>query len=202
MVGGGAVALGGMAGPLVTVTGAQAQAYDWEITPFDMTLGDENAPITMIEYASLTCPHCATFHNTTLPSLKTDFIDTGEVFFVYRDFPLDRVALAASMIARCIGGSAYFPALNALFAQQSTWASANNPLDAMFQVVQPVGMTRDDFDACLTDRDLAESIVEVYREGIQRYNVQATPSFLVDGEMHSGAQPLSYWREVFNDSQT
>src|SRR5947209_14674871 len=104
----------------------------------EMALGDPQAPITVIEYASMTCPHCAHFHLTTFPELKKRYIDTGKVRFVFREFPLDPVATGAFMLARCAGNDRYFALLDLLFHEQRQWA-VNNPLPPLFNVVKQAG---------------------------------------------------------------
>ncbi|MEQ9814149.1 MAG: DsbA family protein [Azospirillaceae bacterium] len=194
---GGAAGIGaiGLGGPRLARL-AHAQDLDVEIGEDEFVLGDPDAPVTMVEYASFTCPHCAAFHNDVLPEFKTRFIDTGEVRMVFRDFPLDGLALRASMMAECIGGDSYFNVVGALFETQAQWARAQDPLAALGNIGTIAGLSQADFDACMNDIALAESIVEERQEGIDRYNVQATPSFIVNGEMHAGNRPIEYWQEL------
>lgn len=148
----------------------------------DRVLGKADAPVTIIEYASLTCPHCKDFHLNTLPKLKTAYIDTGKVKLIYRDFPLDGRALLASMVARCAPKDRYFAFLDALFRGQETWARAQDPIQALGQIARVGGMTQADYDACIKNEALFEAIKKQATDGEARYKVESTPTFIINGK--------------------
>ena len=130
----------------------------------DMALGDEKAPVTIIEYASMTCPHCAQFHATTYPELKKRYIDTGKVRFIFREFPLDQLALAAFLLARCAGPDKYFPMIETLFQLQKEWV-IQKPLGPLLAIAKQAGMSEQAFNECLQDKKLIDGIEEVRQQG-------------------------------------
>ncbi len=151
----------------------------------EMVLGDEKAPVTIIEYASMTCPHCATFHETTYPELKKRYIDTGKVRFIFREFPLDQLALAAFMLARCAGKDKYFPMIETLFAQQKGWV-VPRPVAPLMAIAKQAGITEQAFEACLANQQVQDGIVAVRERAARNFNVQSTPSFFINGKLHRG----------------
>ena len=148
-------------------------------------LGDEAAPVTIVEYASYTCPHCAAFHEETLPTLKADYIDTGKAKFVFREFPLDQGALTASVLAQC-AGDRYFQFSDAFFSTQDEWARASDPTAALRNMARLGGLAPDRIDACLSDEGMAEAVLQMRLDAQQQHGVDSTPSFLIDGEMFRG----------------
>src|SRR5262245_46064913 len=154
------VALGNFANTAFVVP-ASAQALLNETGPLgDMALGDEKAPVTIIEYASMTCPHCAAFHATTYPELKKRYIHTGKVRFIFREFPLDQLALAAFLIARCAGPDKYFPMIDTLFQQQKEWL-VQKPLAPLLAIAKQAGMSEQAFNECLQNQKLIDGIEDV-----------------------------------------
>jgi protein-disulfide isomerase len=151
----------------------------------DLVQGKADAPITIIEYASMTCPHCAAFHKTTYPALKTKYIDTGKVRFIFREFPLDEVALAASMLARCAGGDKSMAMIDVLFNSQETWA-IRQPIPPLLQIAKQAGFTQSTFDACLKDTKLYENIVAVRERASKEFKVESTPTLFINGKMQKG----------------
>ena len=149
-------------------------------------LGSPDAPVEVIEYASLTCHHCASFHNEVLPQVKKEFIDTGKVRLVYRDFPLDRVGLEAATMARCLPPERYFPVLSLLFAKQDDWSHANDPIEPLARIGALAGLSRQAYDACRADKALQDSIVQSRFEGEQKHGVDSTPSFVIGGKTLKG----------------
>lgn len=145
-------------------------------------LGDPAAPVTIIEYASLTCPHCAAFHRETLPVLKERYIDTGKARLVFRDFPLDRAALAAAALAHCAGDARYFKFLDAMFANQQSWARASDPVAALRQLTRLGGLSDAEAEACLADQGLQDAILQTRLDGEREFGVNSTPTILVNGE--------------------
>jgi protein-disulfide isomerase len=153
----------------------------------EKTMGLAGAPITIIDYSSLTCPHCATFHLATLPQLKRSYIDTGQVKYVYRDFPVPgasttAAATAAAALARCAGNARYFEALDLLYGAQATWTGSSNPTAAMKQALAPVGMPSDKMDACLASTALQDAINRQKNEGQSTHGVTGTPTVVVNGQ--------------------
>lgn len=149
-------------------------------------LGKDDAKVTIVEYASMTCPHCAHFHETTLPALKTKYIDTGKARLIFREFPFDPRAEAGFMLARCAGDN-YFPMVDVLFKQQQTWAVAENVKDAMFQLSKLAGFTQESFNACLTDQKLLDQVRSVQKRGADEFKVDSTPTFFINGQTYKGA---------------
>lgn len=149
-------------------------------------LGKDDAKVTIVEYASMTCPHCAHFHETTLPELKTKYIDTGKVRLIFREFPFDPRAEAGFMLARCAGDN-YFPMVDVLFKQQQNWAVAENVKDAMFQLSKLAGFTQESFNACLTDQKLLDQVRSVQKRGADEFKVDSTPTFFINGQTYKGA---------------
>ena len=161
----------------------------------EKTLGDPNAPVTVIEYASLTCSHCGNFHRTTFGALKEKYIDTGKVYFVLREFPLDQLALAAAMVARCAPEEDYFTVVDRMFTDQDRWAYVEQPGAALLELVKPHGFSEERFRACLTDEKLLEGIVAVAKRG-DDLGVTGTPAFFVNGEKHGGEMTIEQFDAV------
>ncbi|SJZ71003.1 DsbA family protein [Consotaella salsifontis] len=154
----------------------------------DIVLGKEDAPVTIVEYASLTCSHCADFHKETLPVVMKNYVDTGKVKFILREFPFDPRSLAAFMIARCAPDGRRTAMTDVLFDQQNTWATAQNASEALLQLAKLAGFTQESFKACLTDKDLQQKVMQVQKAG-EAFGVNATPTFFVNGDMYPGAFP-------------
>lgn len=153
----------------------------------DLVLGKADAPVTVIEYASFTCPHCAAFHAETYPKLKDSYIKDGKVKFIFRDFPLDEPALRASMLARCAGADRFYSFVEILFSQQLNWARASDPVQALGQLAKLGGIGEAEFRACMTNKQLEEAVLKNRLQGANEYKVNSTPSFLIDGQLQSGA---------------
>ena len=148
----------------------------------DFSAGAADAKVTIIEYASMTCPHCAKFHKEVYPGLKSKYIDTGKVRFIFRDFPLNPRAFGGSMLARCIGGDKGLALLETLFDKQADWAFVEaNPKQALFDVVKQAGFTQESFEKCLTDQKLFENLTAMQRRGSEVHKVTSTPTFFVNG---------------------
>lgn len=160
----------------------------------DLVQGKADAPVTVIEYASMTCPHCANFHKTTYQALKTKYIDTGKVRFIFREFPLDEVAVAASMLARCAGKDDSGKALaliDVLFASQDRWAGPRiNPVPVLQQISRQAGITEKQFDECLKDQTLYNNIMAMRERGSKEYKVESTPTLFVNGKMQKGGATI------------
>jgi len=152
----------------------------------DMVLGKADAPVTIVEYASMTCPHCAHFHATTLPELKKKYIDTGKARLIFREFPFDPRAEAGFMLARCSKDN-YYPMIDVLFQQQQSWAAVQNSKDALLQIARLAGFTQETFEACLTDQKLLDDIRSVRSRGSDEFKVDSTPTFFINGNQYKGA---------------
>jgi protein-disulfide isomerase len=157
--------------------------------PTDHVLGDSKAPVTIIEYASLTCPHCAAFDVLTLPELKKKWIDTGKVKLVYRDFPLDQNAAKAAQIAECAGNDRYFAVLDLMFRSQAQWAPAADPVAEVGKTVRIAGMNDSDVKACLANDKIADAVVADFRGG-ESIGVNSTPTLFINGELYRGSRTI------------
>jgi protein-disulfide isomerase len=162
----------------------------------EKVLGDPNAKVTIIEFASLSCPHCAEFHKTRFAWLKTNFIDTGEVKFIFRDFPLNRPALLGSMVAHCAKPTKYFAYLSLLFERQEYWAFSEPVETQLAKLAQVSGMGQERLTACLQDEKLAEQIIKSRLDSQNVYNIESTPSFLVGDELIVGVPSEDRLREL------
>ena len=160
----------------------------------DMAIGEANAPVTIVEYMSTTCPHCAAFHNNTFDAIKTKYVDSGKVRFVLREFPFDPRAAAAFMLARCnpqdttklTEAGQYFPMISMLMKQQEVWAAAQDGREALLQMSKLAGFTQESFQACLTNQKLLDDVNAVREHGAKEFGVAATPTFLINGKRYSG----------------
>jgi len=178
---------------------ASAEILSTEEALSERVIGDPAAPITIIEYASLTCPHCATFHAESLPQLKKDWIETGKAKLIYRDYPLDKYAATGAMIARCAPKDKYFIFLNAFYAQQNNWSRAQDPVKVLTQLAGLGGMSKDDVDACLANEALQDGILQMRLEGQMEYGVDSTPSFVVNGKKVTNL-PYDEFSEILEDA--
>ena len=152
----------------------------------EKVLGSSDAPVTVIEYASLTCPHCGHFHNGILPELKKEFVDSGKVRFIYRDFPLDHFALRAAMLARCNSHRDYFAFLDVLYKDQQRWITAQDPLVALLRLARLAGINGEDFKQCVGNKGLEDAILQQRLQAAKKYRLQATPSFIINEELYTG----------------
>jgi protein-disulfide isomerase len=164
----------------------------------DIVLGEEDAPVTVIEYASMTCPHCASFHQTTFKELKAEYIDTGKVKFVLREFPFDPLAAAVFMLARCSGEERYYDVVDLFFETQDQWAVREGALGEIRKIAKQAGFTNAQFETCLKDQELLDGINAVKQHGYEEFNVTATPTILIDGEKLEGARNMSAFREIID----
>lgn len=164
----------------------------FELGPRDVVMGSNDAPITIIEYASMTCPHCAHVHETVLPQVKQNYIDKGLVRFVFREFPLDQLALAASVLTRCVPKESYHPFLSTLFAQQRNWATAQDVRGALKEVSARAGLNDAAFEACLQNKAEAEAVLKSRDDGLKNYCIGGTPTTLMNGRVLSGPDSQDY----------
>lgn len=153
----------------------------------DKVLGSDDAEHTIVEYASMTCPHCRAFHENTYPELKEKYIDTGKVKFIFREFPIDTAAMAASMLARCAPENVYFEVIDLLFEKFDDWTEKDDKYTPLLDLARQIGLSQDKFDACLSDQDLSSGIKEIKDRAAEDFEVRSTPSLFINGELRRGA---------------
>lgn len=177
-----------------------ARADAESVDELDRILGAEAAPVTIIEYSSLTCPHCARFHKDTLPQLKKDWIDSGKARLVFRHFPLDGLALRAAAVSNCLQGERHFTFLEALFRSQDRWARSRDPIKALGAIAGVAGLDEATFQHCVEDEDEMNRILARARAGAEAFDVQSTPTFVVNGRKVTGAVTIEDFEKVLNDA--
>jgi protein-disulfide isomerase len=151
-----------------------------------MFIGKADAKVTIVEYMSMTCPHCARFSNDVFPKIKEKYVDTGKVKFILREFPLDTPAAAAIMLARCAPQGEYFPMVEALFKSQGTWAVSNDIRAALLQMAKLAGFTQESFNACLTNQKLLDDVNATREKASKDFGVDSTPTFFIGGKRYAG----------------
>jgi len=163
--------------------------YSNKVVP--MFIGDKEAPVTIIEYASFTCPHCATFHTEILPKLKTDYIKTGKVLLEYREVYFDGPGLWAGLLARCQGNEKYFPMIDLIYRKQKDWAKGNRDeiINGLLSVGRQSGLTDEKSRVCMENGEMAEELIEIFKINTTEDNISSTPSFVINGELK---QNMSY----------
>ena len=166
-----------------------------EILPTDRIHGQANAPVTIFEYASMTCPHCARFQRQVMPKLVHDYVDTGKVKIIFRDFPLDGAARLASALARCVPEDKYYSFLDLLFLNQDKWlADLNNDqhlsidevIEGLVQMGRFAGFDREKVESCVSDQSTLAYIDQTQAEAEAKYGINGTPAFIINGELHNG----------------
>lgn len=164
--------------------------------PSDVVMGSPEAQVTIIEYASLTCPHCAAFHNGTLPAIKEQFVDKGTVKLLFRDFPFDGLALRAAMLPHCVGPERYYGLLGTLFARQEQWRSNPDPLNALAAIARQAGMDDEAFKACLANKAIEDKVLQSRLEGEKTLGVNSTPTLFINGQKYNGVLTIEQMRGV------
>ncbi len=177
-----------------------ARAEELKLFPDDRVLGESDAPVTIIEYSSLTCPHCAAFHQDTLPQIRETWIAEGKAKLVYRHFPLDGLALRAAAVANCIEGERYFSFLDILFKSQRRWAKASDPIKALGQMARLAGLSKDKFETCVSDKAEMDRILARRQDGSQTYGVQSTPTLIINGQKVEGARSFKYLSTIIENA--
>lgn len=172
----------------------------FKISPNDMVVGDKNAKVTVIEYASLTCSHCADFHKNTYPEIKAKYIDTGKIKFVNRPFPLDEQSLRAAMLATCAGKEKFHKFIDVMFSTQANWAYNKNYLEVLANIGKLGGLTGADFDKCMADKTLEDRIMLEKLNASKVLAVRATPSFFINGQPYKGAHNFEYFSKVLDEA--
>ena len=171
-----------------------------DIKEDDLVIGDKNAPITIIEYASLSCSHCANFHKNTLPDIKKEYVDTGKVRFVFRNFPYDPPSLIGSVILKCVPKDVRYDYMNVLFMLRKNWVISDNAKSTqeLYKIMQSGGMSKEDFDNCLKRDDLANQIIKGRIDVQNEFNIQSTPSFLINGNLEQGNKSVKEFRQIID----
>lgn len=167
-----------------------AQEISVEQALQDRILGDPGAPIAIVEYASFTCPQCARFHLETMPELKKVWIDTGKAKLIYRDFPLDKRAAAASVVARCAPPERYFEIVDALYEQQDSWARAADSASSQAAVSRLTGLSSSEIEKCLGNQPLVDGVLKMRLDAQQTLGIKGTPTFIIQGKLVRGAVPF------------
>ena len=159
-------------------------------------VGDENAPVTIIEYASMTCPHCRAFHKDVYPTIKEKYIDTGKAKLYFRGFPFDPAAAAATMLAEC-SGDKYFSMIDILYDKQATW-SRGKVVDELFKISKLAGFTQESFNACLKNQELLDNVLAIQKKAADDYGVNSTPTFFINGTKYSGNMSAEAMGEIID----
>jgi protein-disulfide isomerase len=160
-------------------------------------IGNADAPVTIVEYFSLGCPHCKNFHETILPQLKTDYLDTGKARLVLRDFPLDGVSYAAALLTRCVNDLAYFAMVDTLFKQQETW-HVQNGVTQIAEIAKSAGLDQAAFDACLNNQAVKDKVVAMQKGGADTFKVEATPTFFINDRKLSGVSEYKAFKATID----
>ncbi len=160
--------------------------------------GKEDAPVTIIEYASTTCGHCAQFALNTFPKLKAEYIDTGKVRFILREFPLDPLSAAGFMIARCAGDDKFFPVVDLLFKEQKQWAYADKPVEGLQNLVKQIGFSQQSFEQCLSNQEILDGVNWVRSRAAEKFGVNSTPTFFINGKIQRGAVSFEEFKKIID----
>lgn len=191
--------LGALAGGILAVAypiltaGAETIPSLYDAMPLDdEIMGDVNAPVTLLEYASMICPHCKSFHERIMPAIKEKYIDTGKVKYIVRPFPFngDRLGEAAFMLAKCAPNNNYYPMLDALFTHQQNWTSGNDPVAELKRISKLAGLSEAEFDSCLKNRDLYHNMIKGRDIAVRKHNVRSTPTVFVGNERFTGSHSV------------
>ncbi|MCG8508832.1 MAG: DsbA family protein [Rhodospirillales bacterium] len=184
----------------IALAGGKTLAADYDEVLGEKVLGRMDAPVTIYEHSSLTCGHCGDFHRDTLPELKKEYIDTGKVRFIYRDFPLGRLAMAAAMIPHCAPPERYFGFLDALFLSQGTWARSDDPAGEMSRVARLGGMSAEKFNECLGNQQIFEAIRDRAAADQEEHGINSTPTFIINGEKVAGNLPIEDFKDIIEEA--
>ena len=171
-----------------------------DITESDFIIGNKDAPITIIEYASMSCSHCADFHIKTLPQLIEKYVDTGKIKIVFRDFPFNYPALLGSMVVRCIPKDARYEYTQALYKLQHKWVNRENAktTQELYKIMQSGGMTKEEFNNCINNVDLEKDILQSLMDAQSEFDIKSTPSFLINGLLVEGNKSLKDFSKIID----
>lgn len=172
----------------------------YKVSKDDMVVGDSKAKVTIIEYASMTCSHCADFQKNTYPEIKEKYIDTGKVRLVFRSFPLDEPALRASMLAYCAGPERFHKFIDVMFSTQPNWAMNKNYIEVLANIGKLGGVTGEEFDKCISNKALEEKIMQGKFDATTVLSVRSTPSFFINGVLYKGAHKFEYFAKVIDEA--
>lgn len=182
---------------LVVILFGAGNSYAQDAEPLpEMTLGTAGAPVTIIEYASMSCSHCASFHADVYPQLKEKYIDTGKARLIFREFPLNAPAFQASVLARCGGPSRFFGFIDVLFRESQRWAAAPDPIAELTQIGRLGGISAEKFQNCLQDKRVTDGILKNRLTGEQEHKITSTPSFVINGQLVSGTQDIAEFERI------
>ena len=170
----------------LSFTDARARIVDTIEALKEKKIGTEDANIEIIEFASLTCGHCAKFHNEVFPKIKKEFIDTGKVSFIYQDFPLDKFALKASVIARCSGEKKFFSFLKVLYSKQKDWTRTEDPFRSLLKIAKLGGLKNDEIKVCVGNKSIEDGILKQRLNASKKFDIKATPTLYINGEKYDG----------------
>ncbi len=193
----GSLAAAVLAVPMIGAAARSARAQSMEIFSDDRILGAADAPLTIIEYSSLTCPHCAALHGNALPRIKETWIADGRARLVYRHYPLDGLALRAAAVADCLDGDRFFGFLDLLFQNQERWARAKDPIQALGQMASLAGMGQSQFEGCVKDEAEMDKILARAKDGSKTYKVESTPTLIANGRKIEGALSFEEFNTIF-----
>jgi protein-disulfide isomerase len=188
-----------LAGPTPPARIQTAEETD-AVYPDDLYLGKADAKLTIIEYASLSCPHCAKFNKDVLPKIKEAYIDKGLVRWIYRDYPLNRPAFQASILAHCASPIRFFSLVDTLFQSQDYWLGRQQPLIALKQIGTSLGIDEKSYDACLTDEALKKKILARQQDADTRYKVDSTPTFIIRGKPYPGEMSYENFKKLIDEA--
>ena len=170
----------------LSFTDARARIVDTIEALKEKKIGTEEANIEIIEFASLTCGHCAKFHNEVFPKIKKEFIDTGKVSFIYQDFPLDKFALKASVIARCSGEKKFFSFLKVLYSKQKDWTRTEDPFRSLLKIAKLGGLKNEEIKVCVGNKSIEDGILKQRLNASKKFDIKATPTLYINGEKYDG----------------
>jgi protein-disulfide isomerase len=183
---------------ITSETQTDSEAADFDYVVGDQMIGEPDAPIQIIEYASLTCPHCANFHTETFSQLKEEYIDTGKANFILREVHFDRLGLWATMVARCGGENKYYAFVDLFLKSQQRWLSEDDPVAAIREIGRMGGLSQNRIETCLQDEEFAKSLLDTYQTHAVRDDIQSTPSFIINGEKYSGEKSINEMRNILD----
>lgn len=172
----------------------------YKVSANDMVIGNSKAKVTVIEYASMTCSHCADFHKSTFPEVKEKYIDTGKIRFVFRSFPFDEPALRASMLAYCSGNERFFKFIDVMFTTQPSWVSSKNYLEILANIGKLGGVSGEEFDSCMKNKELETKIMQGKLDAANILGVRSTPLFFINGVVYKGAHGFEYFSKILDEA--